>query len=52
MNFGNTGSGQGSSTNPLSKFTSGITGSSGSSQTMGGNDFMQSNSLVAKLAWI
>ena len=50
MNFGNAGTETGSSTNPLSKFTSGLT--SGTSNTMGSNDFMQSNSLVAKVAFL
>jgi hypothetical protein len=50
MNFGNAGTETGSSTNPLSKFTSGLT--SGTSGTMGSNDFMQSNSLVAKVAFL
>ena len=54
MNFGsseNTGTGAG--TNPLSKFTSGTIGTSGSgSQTMGNDDFMKSNSLVARIAFL
>ena len=49
MNFGsneNTGTG----TNSLSRFTSGS--GSGSSETIGSNDFMQSNSLVARVAFL
>ena len=54
MNFGsseNTGTGAG--TNSLSKFTSGTFGTSGSgSQTIGSDDFMKSNSLVARIAFL
>jgi hypothetical protein len=54
MNFGsseNTGTGAGTGSNPLSKFTSGTSGS-GSSETIGSNDFMKSNSLVARIAFL
>ena len=49
MNFGsNENTGTGAGTNPLSKFTSGTSGS----ETMGNDDFMKSNSLVARIAFL
>lgn len=52
MNFGNgnnTGSGA-TSSNPLSKFTSGLSGTG--TGTSGSSDFMQSNTLVARVAFL
>ena len=51
MNFGNNG-GTESGNNPLSRFTSGTSSSYGSSGTIGSNDFMESNTLVAKVAFL